>query len=128
MKRFFTVTFSVLLMATLFISAFAQQDLPEGAIARLGKGEMRDIAYSPDGRLLAMAVLADIWLYDTGNGQEAARLAGHTGAVTDLSFSLNGQTLAVSSSLKTRVYDVATCRHVSQSEPCGVLGRQERSR
>ena len=36
MKRFFTVAFSVLLMATFSMSAFAQQDLPEGAIARLG--------------------------------------------------------------------------------------------
>ena len=109
MKRFFTVTFSVLLMATLSMSAFAQQDLPEGAIARLGKGEMRDIAYSPDGRLLAMAVLADILLYDTGNGQEVARLAGHTGAVTDLSFSPDGKTLASGvDDGSVHLWDVAT--------------------
>ena len=112
MKRFFTVTFSVLLVATLSMSAFAQQDLPEGAIARLGKGDMRDIAYSPDGKLLAMAVLADIWLYDTGNGQEVARLAGHTGTVYRLSFSPDGQTLASASDIwgewTVRLWDVAT--------------------
>ena len=127
MRRFSTVAFSVLLMATLSISAFAQQDLPEGAIARLGKGEMRDIAYSPDGRLLAMAVLADILLYDTGNGQEVARLAGHTGAITRLSFSPDGLTLASGGSGRydDRMYlwDVATrtLRHTLRAEPPYVL-------
>ena len=111
MKRFFTVTFSVLLMATLSMSAFAQQDLPEGAIARLGKGDMRLYSvFSGWEELLAMAVLSDIWLYDTGNGQEVARLAGHTGAVYRLSFSPDGQTLAatVSGADGVRLWDVAT--------------------
>lgn len=68
MTRFLTVAFSVLLMATLSLSAFAQQYFPEGAIARLGKGNRRDMAYASDRGLLAMAVLAGIWLYDTENG------------------------------------------------------------
>ena len=63
MKRVFRVTLSVLLMVPLSMFAFAQQNLPEGAIARLAEEPMRDIAYSPDGGLLAMASASGIWLY-----------------------------------------------------------------
>ena len=33
---------------------FTKWSLPEGAFARLGKGTIDDIAYSPDGSLLAV--------------------------------------------------------------------------
>ena len=38
--------------------------LPEGAIARLGKGSITQVAYSPNGRHLAAAGSAGIWVYD----------------------------------------------------------------
>ena len=38
--------------------------LPEGAIARLGKGGVYEIAYSPDGTRLAVATSIGIWMYD----------------------------------------------------------------
>ena len=38
--------------------------LPEGAEARLGKGTVREIAYSPDGTHLAAASSTGIWTYD----------------------------------------------------------------
>ena len=36
---------------------YTQWGLPEGAIARIGKGSITDIAYSPDGSRLAVAGL-----------------------------------------------------------------------
>ena len=45
-----------------------QLNLPEGAKARLGKGAIADIAYSPDGTRLAVAGSIGIWLYDAPDG------------------------------------------------------------
>ena len=62
---------------TLFIccfSAIAQDSvqfrLPEGAIARLGKGTLGKIHFSPDGSRLAVSSSIGIWFYDPQTGQE----------------------------------------------------------
>ncbi len=41
---------------------YSQLNLPEGAVARLGKGKLAEIQYSPDGTLLAVASTIGIWL------------------------------------------------------------------
>ena len=51
-----------------------QWNLPEDAKARLGKGKIHDIQYSPDGKFLAVASGIGIWLYDTTTHQEVACL------------------------------------------------------
>ena len=68
--------------------------LPEGAIVRLGKGGINQVAYSPDGRRLAVAGPAGILLYDTQTYQEVSFLTdpGHVGY--SVSFSPDGQLLA----------------------------------
>ena len=38
--------------------------LPEGVIARLGRGSVRDMAFSPDGRYFAVASAIGLWLYE----------------------------------------------------------------
>ena len=38
--------------------------LPEGAIARLGRGRVRDMAFSPDGQYLAVGASIGLWLYE----------------------------------------------------------------
>lgn len=38
--------------------------LPEGAIARLGRGSVRDMAFSPDGQHFAIASAIGLWLYE----------------------------------------------------------------
>ena len=71
-----------------------QWNLPEDAKARLGKGSINEIQYSPDGKLLAVASGIGVWLYDVTTHQEAALLTEHTSAVNFLAFSPDGRTFA----------------------------------
>ena len=73
---------------------YTQWALPVGAKSRLGKGQINDVKYSPDGRLLVVASSVGIWLYDANIGKEVELLAGHTGSVNALAFSPDGRTLA----------------------------------
>ena len=74
------LTLSLLLTATLALTtAFAQelvdpfappQWLPEGAIARLGKGVVYDVKFSADGKRLIVASGPGVWHYDAQTGEE----------------------------------------------------------
>ena len=68
-----TILVSTIILFTLSLFTFlphtaaddlTQWGLPEGAVARLGKGIVREIAYSPDGTHLAVASSIGIWMYD----------------------------------------------------------------
>ena len=71
-----------------------QWHLPEGAKARLGKGRIDEIEYSPDGTLLAVASSIGTWIHDAATGQELELLTGHTARVKCVAFSPDGKTLA----------------------------------
>ena len=62
--------------------------LPEGATARLGKGSIKQIAYSPNGMYLAAAGSAGIWVYDMTIHQEVALLTGKYGNLSVVSHSV----------------------------------------
>ena len=72
-------------------------NLPEGAIARLGKGSVDVIQYSPDGTQLALVSSIGVWLYDTTTNREVALLTGHTARVVSVAFSTDGKMLASAS-------------------------------
>ena len=54
----------------IYAQDYTQWELPDGAIARLGKGKINDMEYSPDGTILAVATTIGIWVYDTETYQE----------------------------------------------------------
>lgn len=88
---------------------YTQFSLPEGAIARIGKGTVNDIKMSPDKTLLAVAGSAGVWLYDAKIGGEIALLTGHTKPVSSVAFSPQGD-LLVSGSYdgKLRIWNPST--------------------
>ena len=95
MKSISIVTF-IFVTLTFMPGAFAQMvsqtDLPEGVKARIGKGEVRSFAYSPDGGRLACARPTGIWMYNAHTGEQISQLV--TSGVEYISFSPDGRTLA----------------------------------
>ena len=73
---------------------YSQLNLPEGAIARLGKGSVDVIQYSPDGTQLALVSSIGIWLYDTTTDRAVALFTGHTDRMLSVAFSPDGKVLA----------------------------------
>ena len=86
-----------------FAEDTTQWRLPEGAKARLGKGIINEMAYSPNGTHLAVAGSIGIWLYDMTTYQEVALLTGPVGHTNSVSFSPDGNTI-VSGSQDGKVY------------------------
>ena len=56
---------------------YTQWGLPKGAKARLGKGSIRKLAYTPDGNQLLVASSIGIWTYDAHTGEELDLLNTH---------------------------------------------------
>ena len=67
--------------------------LPDGAMARLGKGTIRDIAFSPVGQYLAVASGIGVWIYEVATSR-ALMLIPTASLVSSVSFSPDGATLA----------------------------------
>ena len=95
--------------------------LPDGAMIRMGKGSIsgsdKAVAFSPDGRSLAVASGIGVWLYDVATLRERALFIGHRGEVTSVSFSRNGATLASGSRDGTvKLWDVAVGEDIATFE------------
>jgi len=107
----------ILLFTLSQLNAFAEDStrwrLPEGAKARLGKGNIKQIAYSPNGMHLAAAGSAGIWIYDVTIHQEVALLTENTGPVSGIAFSPDGSTIVSGySSADILVWDAETGEHL----------------
>lgn len=112
MQKTLSTTFLTLLVVSiLYPTSFAQDHitqwaLPEGAKARFGKGIISDIAYSPDGSLLAVASSIGVWIYDAQTGKELDLLTGQKAWRWSMSvvFSPDGQILASHGNLDNNIY------------------------
>ena len=99
MRRLFLILIT-LCVSSGFIQAqdanldYTRWYLPEGAIARLGKGGIiGKIAFSPDSRMIAIPSMIGIWLYEAQTYKELALLTGDTSGNDKLEFSPDGTIL-----------------------------------
>jgi WD40 repeat protein len=81
-----------------------QFSLPEGAIARLGKGTLGEVHFSPDGSRLAVSSSIGIWFYDPQTGKELD-LLDYTNGVPPFAFAYapDGNTIASGSTSQMTV-------------------------
>ena len=98
-----------------FAQDYTQWRLPDGAKARIGKGRIKDIKFSPDNTQLAVATTIGVWLYDAQTGAEIAllkeRRLGHRTANT-LAFSPDSKTFVSGSDDGTiLLWDPKDIRH-----------------
>ena len=119
MKEGLFFKFSFLFVSFLLLQhSFAQDSpqwrLPENVEARLGRGRLVEMRYSPDGTRLAVASSIGIWFYDTATLQEVDLFTGHTSWVTSIAFSPDGGTLASGAGWQDntiRLWDAVTGEH-----------------
>ncbi|RKU24002.1 hypothetical protein C6503_01925 [Candidatus Poribacteria bacterium] len=95
-KHLFLTIF--LFAAPMLSNSFAQDNtkvgLPEGAIARLGKGGINIMRFSPDGTRLVVGTDAGVWSYNVPSGEETVLFTEHVGQVNTLAFSKDEKMLA----------------------------------
>ena len=107
-----TTLASLILLAVVSLNTIAQDTsqwgLPEGAKARLGRGRIYDLKYSPDGTRLAAPSSTGIWLYDSATGDPVSLMRiGKVFAASSVAFSPDSRTLASFSGV-LRLWDMAT--------------------
>ncbi len=77
----------------------------------VGNGLVNALAFSPDGKSMAVDTGNNISLVDIASGKVTATLEGHTDIILSLAFSPDGKTLASGSQDQTvRLWDVATAK------------------
>ena len=124
MKKALPLYIVLLLISNLFLlNGFAQDytqwNLPEGAKARLGKGSINDIEFSPDDSRLAVATDIGIWIYDAHTGAEISFIKvqprGHK-TVSAIAFAPDGKTLAVGNWVfggAVELWDITTSERIA---------------
>ncbi|RKU33566.1 hypothetical protein C6499_01160 [Candidatus Poribacteria bacterium] len=69
--------------------------LPEGAIARLGKGNFREVKPSPNGTYFAVATGIGLWWYEMSSKSPIALWETERGMISAVDFSQDGEWIAI---------------------------------
>lgn len=102
MKTSFSLIFTIII-ALVCCSPLTAQDhsqigLPEGIIARIGKGSLGEVHFSPDGSKLAISTSIGIWLHDPETGKALELLSrSHITRPYAFAYSPDGKTIASTS-------------------------------
>lgn len=108
-----------LLLSNSFAQEYtAQWHLPEGAKARLGRGKLNHIIFSPDGTRVAVSTAIGIWVYDAHTTEAVSLFSGiQTGGIERyfhieppeaLTFSADALIIASAHGNRIYVWDTAT--------------------
>ena len=91
--------------------------LPEGAVARLGRGCHPDMMFSADGQFLAIGTAMGLWLYDLETLSPIALWETERGMIFHIAFSPNGKWIAACNSDKIlKVLDIQNGACLAQVE------------
>ena len=105
------LTLSIALPIT-YAQDYTQWGLPEGATARLGKGKILSVQFSPDGTRLSVASGIGIWTYNTQTGKEISLFPIDMSSGERAAFSPDGHILASDYNSdynrRVRLWDVQT--------------------
>lgn len=83
--------------------------LPEGAVDLFGQGDVWDMAYSPDGKYLAVATSIGLWWYELSTMSPMDLWNTEQGIISTISFSSNGKWIATGGSDGSiKVWDVSS--------------------
>ena len=92
------------------VDDYTKWELPKEAKARLGKGGINDLQFSPDGTQLAVGNNFGIWFYDIETGKEIDMFPG---ICQSIAFSPDGRFIASGSGPRLQLWEIATRQKIS---------------
>ncbi len=96
------------------VENYPQWEIPKEAKARLGKGGIGAIQFTPDGTQLALSSTLGIWFYDVSTGKEMSLFPGRRGSIA-LAFSPDGR-LIVKGGGNVELWEMATGKNVTPTD------------
>lgn len=97
--------------------------LPEGAIARFGKGDVGDVKLSPDGTYFTVGTGVGLWWYDVSSMSPISLWETERGLISSVDFSHDGKWIVIGSwDQVIKVLDVQTGECVTQMEGQDAFG------
>ncbi|RKU18779.1 hypothetical protein C6503_08985 [Candidatus Poribacteria bacterium] len=103
------------------VDDYTKWHLPKEAKARLGKGGITTIQFSPDGTQIAVGNNIGIWLYDVQTGREISMFPG---MCRSLAFSPDGRFIASGGRSRLQLWEIATGQkmaHIEKPPSAGAL-------
>ena len=92
--------------------------LPEGAIARLGKGNLRSVKPSPNGTYFAVATGIGLWWYEISSDAPIALWETERGMISAVDFSQDGEWIAIANyDGVIKVVDIQSGECLAQMKP-----------